>query len=111
MFVVAVSAVKDLFEDIKRHRADAQENHRKALVLDPKTGEFTSKVWKDIKVGTVVKVKGNEFFPADMILLNSSGPKGICYIETKNLDGETNLKYKVANKEVMEYCKDDKTLS
>jgi hypothetical protein len=26
MFVVAVSAVKDLFEDIKRHRADAQEN-------------------------------------------------------------------------------------
>ena len=46
-----------------------------------------------------------------MILLNSSGPKGICYIETKNLDGETNLKYKVANKEVMEYCKDIKNLS
>ncbi len=40
MFVVAVSAIKDLFEDIKRHRADAQENHRKALVLDTKTGEF-----------------------------------------------------------------------
>jgi phospholipid-transporting ATPase len=46
-----------------------------------------------------------------MILLNSSGPKGICYIETKNLDGETNLKYKVANKEVMEYCKDDAALT
>jgi magnesium-transporting ATPase (P-type) len=56
-------------------------------------------------------VRNNEFFPADMILLNSSGPKGICYIETKNLDGETNLKYKVANKEVMEYCKDAKMLS
>jgi magnesium-transporting ATPase (P-type) len=36
-----------------------------------------------------------------LVLLNSSGPKGICYIETKNLDGETNLKHKVANKEVM----------
>jgi phospholipid-transporting ATPase len=41
LFVVAVSAIKDLFEDIKRHRADAQENNRKALVADPKTGEFT----------------------------------------------------------------------
>jgi len=29
-----------------------------------------------------------------MILLSSSSPKGICYIETKNLDGETNLKHK-----------------
>lgn len=61
-------------------------------------------IWKNIKVGMVVKVHENEFFPADMILLHSSGPKGICYIETKNLDGETNLKHKVTNKEVMSYC-------
>lgn len=61
-------------------------------------------IWKNMKVGMVVKVEENQFFPADMILLYSSGPKGICYIETKNLDGETNLKHKVANKEVMAYC-------
>ena len=29
-------------------------------------------------------------------MINSSAPKGSCYIETKNLDGETNLKYKQA---------------
>jgi hypothetical protein len=29
-----------------------------------------------------------------MVLLNSSLAKGICYVETKNLDGETNLKHK-----------------
>jgi magnesium-transporting ATPase (P-type) len=34
------------------------------------------------------------------MLLNSSLPKGICYVETKSLDGETNLKHKSANKEV-----------
>lgn len=50
----------------------------------------------------IVKIKENEYFPADLILLNSSASKGICYIETKNLDGETNLKHKQANKRTLE---------
>ena len=36
----------------------------------------------------------DEYFPCDLVLINSSLPKGICYVETKNLDGETNLKHK-----------------
>jgi P-type E1-E2 ATPase len=79
-------------------------------VLDPATGHFEEKIWRDIKVGMIVKVLGNEFFPADLVLLNSSGRKGICYIETKNLDGETNLKHKVSNKDVMAICGDDQAL-
>jgi magnesium-transporting ATPase (P-type) len=38
----------------------------------------------------------NEYFPADMILLSSPNNSGICYVETKNLDGETNLKHKIS---------------
>ena len=45
-----------------------------------------------------------------MVLLNSSIPKGICYIETKNLDGETNLKHKQAHKTILNACKDQQQL-
>lgn len=40
-----------------------------------------------------------------MLILNSSIPKGICYVETKNLDGETNLKHKQADKNIIAKAK------
>lgn len=46
------------------------------------------------------KIKQNEAIPADILILSTSEPNGICYIETKNLDGETNLKPKNANKDL-----------
>ena len=42
----------------------------------------------------------NEHFPADLVIINSSEPDGMGYTETKNLDGETNLKYKQANSKI-----------
>lgn len=56
-----------------------------------------------------MKVYRDEFFPVDMILLSSSDPKGICYVETKNLDGETNLKHKQAKEEVYSRVFDDRS--
>ena len=98
MFVIGVSMIKDIFEDFKRHKSDNQENTRKALVYDKISKEFIKVPWRDIKVGQIVKVESDTFFPADMILAQSSETKGVCYVETKNLDGETNLKHKTADK-------------
>lgn len=39
-------------------------------------------------------VEKDDFFPADLVLLSSCYEDGICYVETMNLDGETNLKLK-----------------
>jgi magnesium-transporting ATPase (P-type) len=42
------------------------------------------------------QIFNKNYFPADLVLLQSSTPQGICSIETSNLDGETNLKIKQA---------------
>jgi magnesium-transporting ATPase (P-type) len=45
----------------------------------------------DIYAGDIVKIREGEMFPADLVLISSSN-KGQCYIETANLDGESNFK-------------------
>mmetsp|Transcript_3580 Transcript_3580/g.7693 ORF Transcript_3580/g.7693 Transcript_3580/m.7693 type:complete len:1191 (-) Transcript_3580:28-3600(-) len=96
-FVMGVSAIKDLLEDNKRKRSDAEENTR--LALKRANRSWVPETWRNLKVGDIVKIEKDQFFSADMILLSSSEPKGICYIETKNLDGETNMKHKLSHKD------------
>jgi magnesium-transporting ATPase (P-type) len=61
-----------------------------------------TKRWQQIRVGQVIKIYENQYFPCDLLLLNSSSTKGVCYVETKNLDGETNLKHKKAPQKCVE---------
>ena len=92
-FIIALSMIKDFLEDYKRWKSDSEENNAKAEILTPI--DFMDIEWKDIRVGSIIRVKENENIPADMILLETSEKKtGKCFVETKSLDGETNLKLK-----------------
>lgn len=92
--VLLVSAIKEAVEDSRRKSQDRQLNTSKSRVI--RGSSFQDVTWQSVAVGDVVRVESEEPFPADLVLLASSEPEGLCYIETANLDGETNLKIKQA---------------
>ncbi|KAG6810123.1 hypothetical protein H0H92_013221 [Tricholoma furcatifolium] len=151
--IILVTALKDGYEDVKRHQSDKRINHSTVKVLaggdwnntnlmvgksktfvrgisvplrrkspkrpasgathddsdsEPEIDESASEdlkekskkvrphwrrvLWEDVKVGDFVKIMNNESIPADIMICATSEDDDVAFIETKNLDGETNLK-------------------
>ncbi|KAG5372182.1 putative phospholipid-transporting ATPase DNF3 [Yarrowia sp. C11] len=141
MFFICVSMAREGYDDWRRHRQDKAENYRLAKVAikrdkggtisessssrnmeldsfssgDSTTGsapiEFKEVYWKDIMAGDIVKLKQNDWIPADMIVLWADGMGDQAYIETMALDGETNLKPREALPLVQKQCSTDAGLA
>tara|TARA_B110000285_G_C14758055_1_gene438306 strand:+ start:281 stop:583 length:303 start_codon:yes stop_codon:yes gene_type:complete len=92
----------DWQEDKKKQIFDKVENNMTIQMIDSKDSEFVEDTWGSLMVGQIVKVNQNQRFPADLVLLKSSNPNGIAYVETVSLDGETNLKHKSAIRDMQD---------
>lgn len=92
--VLAVSLVKEAFEDFGRHKADRKVNNEVVEVI--RNGRWEPTRWAEVEVGDVVYLENNNPIPADMLLVAAAGNSGTAYVDTASLDGETNLKSRTA---------------
>ncbi|KAJ3112249.1 hypothetical protein HDU96_004757 [Phlyctochytrium bullatum] len=128
---VVFSMAREAYDDYFRHKHDAAENNspvrRLKVTHSPSTtgrrhsrrnvhehelavmdgAGHVSAVWEEVpckalRVGDIVSVRDREFIPADLIVLATTNENGTCFIETSNLDGETNLKLRQALKSTNE---------
>ncbi|KAJ2156228.1 hypothetical protein GGF46_005333 [Coemansia sp. RSA 552] len=160
ILVLAITAIKDAFEDWRRHISDrhfnetptrlvrnlrntnlawqdaqsdaarhsfflnqrlrlARQMNRKTQYnqvphdweeaenpVDPAAPPFLEEKakWRHVRVGDFVLLRTGDPTPADILLLASSADDGGCYVETKNLDGETNLKPRASLVETAGVC-------
>ena len=84
--VLSVSIVREGIEDCARAKLDKQQNSEPTEVYVEEQWEQTQS--GKLHMGEIVSVKQDDAFPADLILIDSELPEGICYIETGTLDGE-----------------------
>ncbi|NXM97491.1 AT8B3 ATPase, partial [Sylvia borin] len=92
--LLIIRGLRDLIDDIGRHRSDRNINSRPCEILAGK--RFRWQKWRDICVGDIVRLRKDSVVPADLLLLCSSEPSSLCYVETADIDGETNLKFRQA---------------
>jgi phospholipid-transporting ATPase len=88
VFVIAVSEARELWEEIQSGRRDRKVNSTEVNLLAGR------RRCDKLKPGDLVMLKRDSKIPADMLVLTTSSPDGTVFVETANLDGETNLRLK-----------------
>lgn len=68
-------------------KIDHETNSQKTQVYDCNIKNFINVLWKDLKVGHIIKVERDEIVPADIIVLEAMDQNHICYVDESSLTG------------------------
>ena len=91
-FVLIFTMGKDAVLDYGRYKQDKKSNSRMCHI-------YVNQKWKKEKCfkiipGNIIKIKEDEECSCDILIIKSSNLNGYLFVDTKNLDGESNLKEK-----------------
>eukprot|EP00912_Choanoflagellata_sp_UC4_P000226 UC4_evm2s139 len=93
--VLSLIAVMDFYYDQRRRSQDHHVNYiNNCLVWRESSGKYESIAWCKVRVGDFIKISKEELIPADCLIVKSVNQDwdGQAFMQTANLDGETNLK-------------------
>ncbi|XP_064393345.1 probable phospholipid-transporting ATPase IIB isoform X2 [Halichondria panicea] len=93
-FVIAVTTLREFYDDLKRYWRDREINSQRYHKLTPKGRVVTTA--SQIRVSDILIIEKNQRVPADLILLRTTEKSGTCFVRTDQLDGETDWKLRVA---------------
>lgn len=93
-FVIAVTMLREAYDDIKRYLRDKELNSQLYKILTYDGIKMVPS--SHLKVSDVIIIEKNQRVPADIVLLKTSEKSGTCFIRTDQLDGETDWKLRVA---------------
>ena len=96
--------------ELKRYHDDKKVNNtpvvRMATAAARKSGSevFEDATLAEVAVGDIIRIEDGEQVPADCVLLKVAEDKPECFVSTSPLDGERNLKPKLASARVAQAC-------
>ena len=90
------TATNDTAQHVEYDSSTEEAHHPPSSLFrghaDAKRPHWKKTAWEDVAVGDFIKIMDNESIPADVLICSTSEEENVAFVETKNLDGETNLK-------------------
>jgi len=105
VFVLILTMIKEAIQDYSRFKYDLLNNNK--IVKKHCKGQWIDSRSEDLVPGDIIKVNKDEEASADILIISCSNTNGICYIDTKNLDGEIHLKEKICVELLKEINEDE----
>ncbi|KAK5986382.1 Phospholipid-transporting ATPase [Trichostrongylus colubriformis] len=93
-FIIGTSAIREIYEDLRRRIRDRKMNYQKCYAHT--SDGWRAIPWCELHVGQLIRAVNGEQLAADCLILATSEPGSVAYVETANLDGESSLKVRQA---------------